>query len=170
MKVARRIGIGLFVAVVLTYLFIIVSPKIFKGFYPFGIKTAIVLTGSMEPTIEVNDFVVMAKPDKVNVGDIVSYEDGENNKEVLHRVVRIDEDNVVTKGDANNTEDQPIKMSHITGVYIGKIGFLGKAISFVTRPLVFSVLMTVFLVLMLIPRSEKVKEKSKKRGEKNEKA
>ena len=61
MKVLKAIGFGLFIALVLAYLFIIISPKVFTGFYPFGIRTAVVLTGSMSPAIEINDFVIVKK-------------------------------------------------------------------------------------------------------------
>ena len=61
MKVLKTIGFGLFIALVSAYLFIIISPKIFTGFYPFGIRTAVVLTGSMSPTIEINDFVIVSE-------------------------------------------------------------------------------------------------------------
>ena len=58
MRIIKKIFFVLFLLVSLTYLFIVVSPKVFKNFYPFGIRTAIVLTGSMEPTLEINDFVI----------------------------------------------------------------------------------------------------------------
>ena len=59
MKMIKKIIFALFLLISLTYLFIIVSPKIFKNFYPFGIRTAIVLTGSMEPTLEIDDFIIV---------------------------------------------------------------------------------------------------------------
>ena len=75
MKLIKRILFGLFVVLSLSYLFIVISPKIFKNFYPFGIKAAVVLTGSMEPTISINDFVIMKKPKSIQINDIVSYKD-----------------------------------------------------------------------------------------------
>ena len=62
MKIIKKILFILFLIVSFAYLFIIISPKVFKNFYPFGIRVAIVLTGSMEPTLEINDFVIIKKP------------------------------------------------------------------------------------------------------------
>ena len=151
MKIIKKITFILFLIVSFTYIFIIISPKIFKNFYPFGIKTAIVLTGSMEPTLNIKDFVIIKKSDNIKVGDIVSYKDDTVKMEVLHRIINIDGDEITTKGDANNTEDKPIDKSQITGVYIGKIKYLGEIISFITRPLVFSIIITLVVIVMFIP-------------------
>ena len=146
------------------YLFIIISPRVFKNFYPFGIKTAIVLTGSMEPTLKINDFVIMKKPNEIKVGDIISYRQNSSNIEVLHRVIKVDNDEIVTKGDANNTEDKPISINQITGVYIGRIKYLGNIIFFVKKPIVFSTVITIFIIIMLIPGEvDKVKKYSIKK-------
>lgn len=162
MKVLKGICFGLFVTLLLVYLFIIISPKVFTGFYPFGIKTAVVLTGSMSPAIEINDFVIVKKPDNINVGDIVSYKENDDGMEVLHRVVRMEDDKVYTKGDANNTEDKPVEISQITGVYVGKVEHLGKILSFVTQPIVFSVIITLLLVILFAPYKKlKVFQKGK---------
>lgn len=166
MKILRRIGICFIVLILLTYVFIVISPRIFAGFYPFGIKTAIVLTGSMEPEIEINDFVIMKKPDNFTVGDIVSYREDSVRDEVLHRIIKIDGDKIITKGDANNTNDEPIEKSQITGVYIGKIGGFGKIISFITRPIVFSIIITGLFVLFSIPDMKKSKDKKGSNHEK----
>ena len=65
MRIIKKIVFALFLLISLTYLFIVVSPRIFKNFYPFGIRTAIVLTGSMEPTLAINDFIIVKKPNNM---------------------------------------------------------------------------------------------------------
>lgn len=154
MKILKKICFGLFLAALLLYLFIIISPRIFEGFYPFGIKTAVVVTGSMEPSIGVNDFVIMKQPSDISVGDVVSYADVTSNQEVLHRVVKIDGDTLITKGDANNTEDQPIHRQQLTGVYLGKIKYLGSIIAFTTKPWVFCLAVAACLLALLFNRDK----------------
>ena len=149
MKIIKRIIFILFLIISFMYLFIIISPKIFKNFYPFGIKVAIVLTGSMEPTLKINDFVIVRKPDNIKVNDIVSYDDN-SKKEVLHRVIQINKEEIITKGDANNTEDMPININKVTGVYVGKIKYLGNIISFITKPIVFSIIITTIVIYMIV--------------------
>jgi signal peptidase len=120
-------------------------------YYPFGIRTAVILTGSMEPTIKINDFVIVKKPDNIKLNDIISYKEKNSDVEVLHRVIAINGDEIITKGDANNKEDTPINIDQVTGIYIGKIKYLGKIIAFVTKPIVFSIIVTSFFIIMLIP-------------------
>lgn len=159
MKIIKKIGFNLFLLISLLYLFIVISPQIFKNFYPFGIKTAVVLTGSMEPTLKINDFVVVKYPNEIKVNDIISYKQDNLNQEVMHRVVKITDDIVITKGDANNTEDQPILRDQITGVYIGKIKYLGNFVSFVSKPIVFSFLVTLLSVLIVSTKRRNNKHK-----------
>ena len=151
MKIIKKICFGIFVVIVLLYLFIIVSPRLFAGFYPFGIKTAVVLTGSMSPAIEINDFVIVKKPEEIKVGDIVSYSQEDSNMEVLHRVVEIEGETITTKGDANNANDKPIEKSQVTGVYVGKAKYFGKILSFVTQPVAFSIIVVILLVVLFAP-------------------
>lgn len=156
MKTIKKVFFALFLLMSLSYLYIVVSPKIFKNFYPFGIKTAIVLTGSMEPTLNINDFVILRElKGRVNVNDIVSYKRPDEKNEVLHRVVSVDKNIVITKGDANNKEDDPIDVMQITGVYVRKVKYLGKIIAFFTKPLGVSFTVTLFLIILLFPTSKK---------------
>ncbi len=158
MKMIKKIIFALFLLISLTYLFIIVSPKIFKNFYPFGIRTAIVLTGSMEPTLEIDDFIIVKKPENIKINDIVSYKSNDNKKEILHRVIDINGNEIITKGDANNKADKPININQISGVYIGKVKYWGKVITFFTKPIGFSIAITIFMIIMLFPTDRKIKK------------
>ena len=66
----------------------------------------------------------------VKENDIIVYKEEENF--ITHRLVEINENGeLITKGDANNAKDQPIKIDKVLGkvVYIlPKIGILKKAI------------------------------------------
>ena len=108
----------------------------------------------MEPTTDINDFVIMKRPKDIKVNDIVSYKAKSNKNEILHRVISINNDEVITKGDANNTEDKPINKNQITGVYIGIIKYVGKIISFISKPIVFAIIITLLVVFMIIPSKE----------------
>ena len=158
MRIIKKIVFALFLLISLTYLFIVVSPRIFKNFYPFGIRTAIVLTGSMEPTLAINDFIIVKKPNNIKINDIVSYKSDESKKEILHRVISINGDEIITKGDANNKVDKPIDVSQVSGVYIGKVKYLGKIITFFTKPIGFSLAITIFMIIMLFPIDKKIKK------------
>ncbi len=101
---------------------------------PLGFGLSVVLSGSMEPTLSVNDLVVIKKTDSVQVDDVVVFQDG--NVLVIHRVVAIDGDEIVTRGDANNTVDDPVSITHVKGIMVFAIPFLGAAIQFLKHPVV----------------------------------
>ncbi len=114
----------------------------------FGIKIFKVASGSMEPTLLVNNLILVKESSKYNIGDIVTYK--YDDSYITHRIVSIDNEEIITKGDANNTEDNPITKDQITGIYIGKVKYLGKIIKFINRPIIFSIIITI-LVASLIP-------------------
>ena len=55
---------------------------------PFGYGCAVVLTGSMEPTIMTNDLIFVRAETEFEVGDVVVYQSGR--MLVVHRIVDID--------------------------------------------------------------------------------
>lgn len=65
-------------------------------------------TGSMRPTIPDKAQLLMIKPSSpsdISVGDIVSIT-RQGKKDLLHRIVRIENGYYTTKGDNNNVEDK----------------------------------------------------------------
>src|SRR4029078_3459207 len=76
-----------------------------------GWQPRVVLTGSMEPGIKPGDVVLMQRvsdPSTLPVGRVVVGRDDERDGgSYVHRVVRIEGANLVTKGDANQSEDSP---------------------------------------------------------------
>ncbi len=81
-----------------------------------------VQTGSMEDGIHPGDYLLVMKQKDYKVGDIVTYH--EKDYLVTHRIISMKGDELVTKGDANNTEDSPIQKSSIVGKMVHKSMFL----------------------------------------------
>ena len=90
---------------------------------PFGFGTAVVLTGSMEPTIMVDDLILVREQEEYHEDDIVVYQSG--SMLVVHRIVEIQPDTVITQGDANNAPDAPIRKEMIKGKVVGCISGAG---------------------------------------------
>ncbi|MBR2310751.1 MAG: signal peptidase I [Oscillospiraceae bacterium] len=101
---------------------------------PFGYGAAVVLTGSMEPTIMVDDLIVVKKTESFEIGDIVVFQNG--NLLVVHRIVDMDEQTVTTRGDANNAEDTPISSIYIKGKVVGHVRGVGAAVRMIKSPIV----------------------------------
>lgn len=124
---------------------------------PFGYGAAVVLSGSMEPTFSKDDLIIVKKKDSFDIGDIVVYQS--NNSLVVHRVVSMDGDMVVTKGDANNIEDASFDKSAIKGVVIGCIPSLGIVVNAIKTPAgTVVVLLCAFLLTELSFRKQKASD------------
>ena len=121
---------------------------------PFGYGMSVVLSGSMESRLSVDDLVIIKATDNYKVNDIVLFQDG--NSLVIHRIIEIDGDTVTTKGDANNVADEPINKSQIKGVLVYDIAGLGAMVNILKQPVsVFIILAAAFLLTEFSYRKEK---------------
>lgn len=120
MKIAKNVlkSIGyLFVGMLVALcVYTFVMTDILKKDYAniFGYTYFVVATGSMSGTIEVNDVVIVKLQDDVKVNDIITYK-GDDNEFITHRVVKKIGNQIITQGDVNNTEDDPITKSDVVG-------------------------------------------------------
>ncbi len=130
---------------------------------PLGFNASVVLSGSMEPELSVNDLIIIKKTEKLYTGQVVVFQD--RNSLVVHRIESIDGDWVVTKGDANNTADAPVKRSDIKGEVVLAVPYVGIVIDVVKSPVV--VIILIALALFLLERSYR-KEKQEKKSELND--
>lgn len=93
-----------------------------------------VVSGSMEPTIHVGDIIIINTLEKeVKENDIITFKDKEG-AFVTHRVILMDKENLITKGDNNDSEDNAITKDHIVGKYVTKINGGGKILSSLKSP------------------------------------
>ena len=100
---------------------------------PFGIGVSVVLSGSMEPELSVGDLIIVVKEDAYAVDDVVVFQSGQS--AVVHRIISIDGEDVVTQGDANNSPDEPISVFAIKGRVKTAIPGVGYFISMVKTPM-----------------------------------
>lgn len=119
--------------------------------YPtvFGFGTAVVLSGSMEDAISVNDLVIYKSQDSYRRGDIISYNTGSSL--VTHRVVDVTETGYITKGDANNTPDSPILAEQVVGRVLLIVPGVGAAIEFAQSPMGMMILIGILLIAIILP-------------------
>ena len=98
----------------------------------FGYSFFIVISGSMEPNIHINDLIIIKNRSDYTINDIVTFKS--NKSLVTHRIVRIDGEKIYTKGDSNNTEDEPITKDKIRGKVVFKLRGIGKVLEIITAP------------------------------------
>lgn len=96
----------------------------------FGYTYFEVLTGSMRDEIKEHDIVVVKLNSEFGPGDIVTYYS--DNNFITHRVLSINQDIIVTKGDANNISDDPIERKQVIGKVVKIIPNLGIVLKIIT--------------------------------------
>lgn len=113
---------------------------------PFGYGASVVLSGSMEPTLSVNDLVILKETQNVEMGDVIVYES--SGELIIHRVVSVDGDTIITRGDANNIADEPFQVSCVRGKMIASFPAVGGLIRILKTPAGTVALLAVAIILI----------------------
>ena len=97
----------IFILIILISVTIISIKFCLKDSQPFGVTILRVSSNSLVPKFKKGDFIVIRKQEKYNVGDIITFEVIEENSKyyITHRIVEKNENEFITKGDANNKND-----------------------------------------------------------------
>lgn len=157
--------IGIILILLLIPIFIIVltiaiKANIYHDTLPdfFGYKPLIVGSNSMSNVFEIGDLTIIKEieEDELEVGDIISYWDTDDNVVITHRIseIMIDETGetiYVTKGDMNNEADsETVVFSQIEGKYMWHIKYIGTFILWLQEPQGLIVAFLIPLVICLL--------------------
>lgn len=122
-----------------------------------------VVTGSMSGTIEIDDYVIVKETTDINVKDIITFQDGDSF--VTHRVVEIRGDKIITRGDANNSDDKEITYDDIVGKVIYVLPGAGVWKSVLLEKQVFiPIIITLVLFVVFFSIEEKKYREVVKKG------
>ena len=102
-----------------------------------GQSSYVVVNGnSMEPGFHMGDLVIVRAASTYHVGDIVTYRNGELNAFVIHRIIAVEQDHYVFKGDNNSWIDtyRPTRAELIGKLWI-HMPKLGKAMEWLRYPI-----------------------------------
>lgn len=111
-----------FIAIfILLAIYKFITIKIMKKEYSniFGYSTFEVISGSMSPSIEKYDIILVKIGANYKINDVITFK--EDNSIITHRVIDIKDDIIITKGDANNTKDLPVKKDMVIGKVVNVI-------------------------------------------------
>lgn len=101
------------------------------GILGYNYKT--VLTGSMEPAIPVGSIIITKEQSSYEMEDIISFQ--EEGAIITHRIISIDRERYITKGDANNVADtEEVQQKQILGKVILTIPLLGYLVMWLMSP------------------------------------
>ncbi len=164
MKKSRNLS-----TVVINLILMMGSTAIWITFAPAnlgGRVSYVIVNGiSMEPGYHLGDLTIMRKALMYQIGDVVTYRDAEMNAFVIHRIIGIDQDRFILKGD-NNSWIDAYRPTHeeIIGklwIYIPK---LGKTFKWLRAPLnmalTLGLLGGVVMSSMILKPSQRGKRKS----------
>ena len=132
---------------------------------PLGFGVGVVLSGSMEPELSVDDVIIVYRDDEYHVGDTVVFHS--HGILVVHKIISIDGDLVTTQGTANNVTDDPISLDSIKGKVIDHIDaeyskpFLA-VVEFVRSPIVALIILGSSALLLFFSYKSDKKEKDAK--------
>jgi len=158
----QKVLLVLLAALLLINLYILFMQVAFKADLPkiFGFSRVIVISGSMQPEIDVGDMLIIRQQDEYFENDVVTFRMG--NSLVTHRIIEIDHSQVVTQGDENNVADEPSDLSAIEGKVVFKIPKVGSVMLFLKTPFGILCMILVGIALIELPNlSRRIKGKNK---------
>lgn len=121
----------------------------------FGFRIYRVASGSMEPYLKVNDIIIIKKSNYYKVNDIITYK--VDKEYITHRIIEIDNEKIITKGDFNNTEDDPINKSDIKGKLFYKFKYFGFICYLFSKPktIVFAFIIGMIITILIPDKKRK---------------
>ena len=148
----KVIATSFLVVLVLLCIYTFVMTDILKKDYVnvFGYTYFVVASGYMSGTIEVDDIIFVKITKDVKNDDIITYIDEEGNL-ITHRLVNKNGDKYITKGDVNNTIDDPVSAEQI----IGRVSLVVSP-SFVLKSI--AIFLILFILLALVNFDKIVKK------------
>lgn len=107
-----------------------------------------VITGSMSDTINPQDIVIVKLTDDVKTNDIITFRVGDDF--VTHRMIGTEGDQIITRGDANNSQDAPISKNQIVGKVVFIISNVAIWINVIKEPIVIVAIIFTTIVIKLM--------------------
>lgn len=119
----------------------------------FGWSSAIVVSGSMEPAVSVNDMVMIHEQRDYQVDDVIMFRSG--GSLVTHRLIEMKAEGYRTKGDANNTADEKlVSPEEVVGKVVLTIPKAGVFVGYLQTPMGMTALVLIAVLLIALPSRE----------------
>lgn len=112
----------------------------------FGYSILRIVSGSMESEYHVGDYIIIKKQDNYKVNDVVTYID-DNDNFVTHRIIKIEDTEVTTKGDANNIEDETFDIVNIQGKVVYKLPHIFSMLNAVTILIIIGTIIVMRIII-----------------------
>ena len=129
-----------------------------------GLRLCPNTTGSMAPTIPAYSLCLIdthVDYDSLQTGDIIVYDRPYDHMQVVHRIIAVLPDGIITKGDANPVDDGILLTEgDIYGVYLGHIPGVGRIVNIIRTPVGIGFILAIVVLLFISDvRSQQKKSK-----------
>lgn len=155
-KILKVLYTVIFILFILIAFFItLTSLKIIEGYNFYA-----VMSGSMEPSIPAGSIVGVKEKETYVKGDVITVMvDNNPNNTYTHRIVEVEEDTYITKGDANESNDaDPAFKDSVVGSAFAYVPLVGYIVNFAKQPTGFILMVVVPAILIIALELNTVKE------------
>ena len=138
--------------IIILLIAILIRVLVFKKYDVFGYRFYLIGSGSMEPTINVGDAVVVKESENINEGDIIAFQ--EDNMVIVHRVNKIytegEKKLYQTKGDNNNIEDGGLREKQdILGKLEYRVPNASNVITFIKNHMIILIIIIAIIIIII---------------------
>lgn len=152
MKVLKTLGqVVLFVILIF---FILLNILSMNNKSLFGFRIFRVISGSMQPALQIGDVIIIKKANNYAEKDIITYDNGLTT--ITHRIKSINGDEIITEGDANDAPDKPITKDRILGKYFFRISTFSVFSIMLTGKTIYLIMVLVLFAILLFAISDRV--------------
>ena len=152
MKVLKTLGqVVLFVILIF---FILLNILSMNNKSLFGFRIYRVISGSMQPALQIGDVIIIKKANNYAEKDIITYDNGLTT--ITHRIKSINGDEIITEGDANDAPDKPITKDRILGKYFFRISTFSVFFIMLTGKTIYLIMVLVLFAILLFAISDRV--------------
>lgn len=152
MKVLKTLGqVVLFVILIF---FILLNILSMNNKSLFGFRIYRVISGSMQPALQIGDVIIIKKANNYAEKDIITYDNGLTT--ITHRIKTINGDEIITEGDANDAPDKPITKDRILGKYFFRISTFSVFSIMLTGKTIYLIMVLVLFAILLFAISDRV--------------
>ena len=152
MKVLKIIG--QFILCVILIFFILLNIFSMNNKSLFGFRIYRVISGSMQPALQIGDVIIVKKSTNYAERDIITYSNGLTT--ITHRIIAINNDEVITKGDANEVDDKPINKEQIVGKFFFRISNFSLFSIILSKNVIYLIMIFLLVLIFLLVIGDRI--------------
>ena len=152
MKVLKIIG--QFILCLILIFFILLNIFSMNNKSLFGFRIYRVISGSMQPAFQIGDVIIVKKSNNYSERDIITYSNGLTT--ITHRIIAINNDEVITKGDANEVDDKPINKEQIIGKFFFRISNFSLFSIILSKNVIYLIMIFLLVLIFLLVIGDRI--------------